>query len=75
MRNRREKTLTGASDHVKSGFSRHLLEKANVAPDIIGGQFDDGADACSSYKFEFFDSFSDKFYSAAPGLRPFAKIV
>src|ERR1700732_1249026 len=64
MRNRREKTLAGASDHVKSGFARNLFEKANVAPDIIGGQIDDGADACSSYKFEFFDGFSDKFCSA-----------
>ena len=76
MRNRWEKTLAGARDHVKSGFARDLFEKANVARRvIIGGQIDDGADACSSYKFEFFDCLSDKFCSATPGLRPFVQKV
>src|SRR5215469_4958583 len=75
VRNRREKTLAGTRDHVNSGFAGDLFEKANIAPDIIRGQVDDGADACSSDKFEFFDGFNDKFCSAAPVLRPFAQIV
>src|ERR1700733_2279283 len=69
---RRKKSLAGTRDHIESGLPRNFLEKANVAPDIVGSQINDGADACGSYEFELIDGLSDQFCSAIRALWPSA---
>ena len=55
---------------MKSGFARNLFQKADVAPDIIGGQIGDGADARGFYPFQFLDCPGGKLAAAAPFFRP-----
>lgn len=62
--------MAGARGRVKPGLARNFFEKSNIAPDVIGGQIVNGADAAISCNFELVDDFGDKFCSATPGLRP-----
>jgi hypothetical protein len=67
---RREKSLARACDHVHPRLARDRFKKSNVAPNVIGGQIDDGTDAGGLYDVELIDSFSDEPCSTTPCLRP-----
>ena len=41
--------MAGGGDYVDPGRSRNFREKGGVAPDIIGGQIDDGAGPGGAY--------------------------